>query len=160
MMIQRLLLALLLSFLFIVWCNQPPKEKYESDVGKMQESAQNQDRIPTEPDGNLVIYVSNQSVELSSVDIDIRIDGILAIKNNFERKNRHRWQTFRFRIAEGERTLNIKSQIGHASLEKQITISDKLWKAIGYYYSEARKGGIKVEPTFSFDVRHSPIYFR
>ncbi len=160
MMIQRLLLALLLSFLFIVWCNQPSEEKYESDVGKMQESAKNQDRIPTEPDGNLVIYVSNQSSELSSVDMDIRIDGISAIKNNFESKNRHQWQMFTFQIAEGEHTLTIKSQIGHAILEKQITISDKLWIAIGYYYSEARKGGVKVEPTFSFDVRDGPIHFR
>ena len=57
--------------------------------------------LRTTSDGNFVLYVSDQSFALGQVDITVRIDGKVAVSDEFEVGNEHNWKQYRFRLGRG-----------------------------------------------------------
>ena len=118
-----------------------------------------QDRLTPKADGNFILHVSNQSAAISPVDIEIRIDGRLAVKGEFHYKDGHHWQQYQFQTSAGEHILTATSEKGHANFEERFSIKDKHWAVVNYFGSPGKKMGVKVEPIFTFLIGDEPIYF-
>jgi hypothetical protein len=119
--------------------------------------------LPQNENGNLTLYVSNQSLALTPVDITIHIDGRKAIAGDFdvtgERFPQHNWIKHVFALSPGKHTLTVVSEKGEAALERGFEIEDKHWAVVDYwYYPESHHN-----PTpkhFTFTIQDSPIGFQ
>jgi len=108
---------------------------------------------------NLIVYLSNQSQEKPSVDINLFIDGKLMVDivQDYQLHGRSR---FGFKLKKGKHELKLISQIGETTLEKEFIIAENHWMAISYYFSTGKRGGLVKAPVFAFRFQNEPIYFR
>jgi len=108
--------------------------------------------------GNFTLYVSNQSFEVSKVDIQIKIDGKVVVSDLFDVGNQHNWKGFVFSLAKGTHTLEVRSDQEDVNLTEEFEITEKNWAVVDFwYYPESH-----YEPTerhFSFHISDEPIYF-
>lgn len=104
--------------------------------------------------GNFILYVSNQSFTITSVDITIMIDGKNAVAADFVVGNQHKWIEYTFRLAPGNHKLIATSKKGSAKTEKIFEIHDKHWAVVDFWFSKKDKYG-----HFSFSIQNSPIGF-
>ena len=104
--------------------------------------------------GNFVLYVSNQSFDLSPVDITVCIDGQKAVSSDFLVGTAHNWIAHRFRLSPGTHTIKASSEKGAVQLEKEIEIKDKHWAVINFVYTA--KGAKK---QFFFRIQATPLAF-
>ena len=104
------------------------------------------------------LYVSNQSFDLSQVDIEIRIDDQLAVTGDFLVEGQHTWIPFDFALAPGQHRLEVASEAGGATLEKTFDMDDRKWGVLSFWYYAAGSP----EPTprhFSFQVMdEAPLF--
>ncbi len=121
-----------------------------------------------EQDANFVLLVLNASQKTRSVDIQVRIDGKLAVDEPFSNEVSdplmlsippHR--VFRFRLAPGPHTLAASTTVGKASVDERFELTpdaDKRWALLGYDYWS---GSAPQPPPgqFEFHVQDKPIYF-
>lgn len=117
-------------------------------------------RLMPNPDGNFVLYVSNQSAARALVDIEIRIDGRLAVGGDFDAGDRHHHDVFIFQLEKGEHVIHAGSRKGSATVEKRFTIKNKHWGSISYFFSAGGKRGVRIDPVFTVRIESEPIYFR
>lgn len=116
--------------------------------------------VVNDPDGNVHLYVSNQSFAISPVDIKMFIDGELVVNGSFEVGSQHTIQEFVLKLSPGRHKIVAESSKGHAKLEQTFEVDDKLWAALGYCFNPEAEGGVEPSPPhFVFDVRKEPIYF-
>ena len=128
-------------------------------------TSQGKIEMPMNEEGNFILYVSDQSREISPVDIRIYIDGKLAIDDNFDvtgnRTPQHNWKKFQFQLEKGNHTIKATSQKGDTILEKNFEIIDKHWAVIDYWYYSKVSGGAGPEPKhFIFNIQDKPIGFK
>lgn len=112
------------------------------------------DVLPQTTNGNFVLYVSNQSPDISPVDITIHIDGKKAVSADFTVGNAHGWVKHTFQLASGKHQLVVGTQKGSAQMEKDIEIKDKHWAVIDYWFSKQ-----EMEKKFTFKFQDTPIMF-
>jgi archaellum component FlaG (FlaF/FlaG flagellin family) len=110
--------------------------------------------VAKDPNGNLHLYVSNQSFAISPVDIKVLIDGELVVDGLFEVGSQHSWQTFVLRLSSGRHKIVVESSKGQAKLEQVFEVGDKAWAALTYWFDSKVKEG-----HFVLDVKDKPIYF-
>ena len=111
-----------------------------------------------DPHGNFVLYVSNQSFELPTVDVLVEVDGKRVVDQDFEVGNQHDWKRFVLELSPGRHTLVAKSSRGDALLQRSFVVSGKRWAALDYWYSSGANG--TPEPKhFTFIIRKKPIGF-
>lgn len=122
----------------------------------------NNSEIPEDGNGNFVLYVSNQSYAISSVDIKIYIDDMIAVNKEFDVGSQHNWKSFQFDLSTGEHKISIESKKGDASLEENFEIIDnKYWAVVDYWYYPDNSGGTGPTPkSFSFDIKDEPYLFQ
>jgi len=111
------------------------------------------------PDGNVVLYVSNQSFEIDPVDIVVAIDGEQIIDEEFAVANQHNWKRFVLRLSPGRHTLTARSSTGDATLETSFDVSDRHWAVLDYWYSSEAYGSPPEPRHFEFMIRDEPIGF-
>jgi hypothetical protein len=100
---------------------------------------------------NFILYISNQSLTIDTVDIKVYIDGKLVINEDFDVYGKapgHNWKTFYFRFSKGIHKLKVESKKGGATFKKEFHIKNRHWVVIDY----TNKG-------FIFDISNKPIYF-
>ena len=112
-----------------------------------------------DPDGNVVLYVSNQSFAIDSVDIIVEIDGDEVISEDFEVADQHNWKQFILRLAPGRHTLKARSSRGDAALEKTLVVTDEHWAVLNYWYSTEEYGHPPEPKQFEFLIQDKPIVF-
>jgi hypothetical protein len=107
-----------------------------------------------EPAGtaNVVLYVSNQSFEQSSVDIAIELDGRVAVDGDFAVEDQHNWVEYRLELTPGRHTLSATSDAGGASLTRSFVVRGSTWAVVNYWCCDDR-------PHFTFDVSRTPVAF-
>ena len=105
-------------------------------------------QLATSPTGTFVLYVSDQSFETDHVDITIRIDGKVAVSDQFAVGNEHNWQQCRFQLPLGVHRLTAISQHGHARLASTFRMGRNLNGVVDYWYSPGNPGGQR-KRTFS-----------
>jgi len=111
--------------------------------------------LPQTTNGNFVLYVSNQSSDLSPVDITVEIDGKKSLSADFAVGTGHNWTKHTFQLAPGKHKIVAISQRGSARLEKDIEVKDKHWAVIDYWF--ATRDGKK---HLTFRIQDTPIMFR
>ena len=97
------------------------------------------------------LLVSNQSFDLSQVDIEIRIDDQLAVTGDFLVEGQHTWIPFDFDLAPGPHQLRVASEFGGATLEQEFDMDARKWGVVSFWYYAAGSP----EPTprqFTFQV--------
>lgn len=104
--------------------------------------------------GNFVLYVSNQSFDLSPVDITVAIDGKTAVSGDFAFGNAHKWVKHTFQLAPGKHTLTAATQKGSTRFEQAIEVSDKHWAVLMFWFTKPSG-----EKKFSFKIQATPPAF-
>ena len=104
--------------------------------------------------GNFVLYVSNQSFDLSPVDITVSIDGKKAVSADFVVGTAHSWVAHRFQLTPGVHKITATSEKGAIQLEKEIEITHNHWAAIGFVFSTKND-----RKQFLFRIQATPLSF-
>jgi hypothetical protein len=112
---------------------------------------------------NFLLWVSNQSFDIDPVDIEVRLDGQLAVTGEFLVEGQHSWHEFAFRLAPGNHTLSAASRAGGANVSQMIDTTFPTYGALDFwYYAPGSVEEYGVEPTrpqFSFYLSDEPPQF-
>jgi hypothetical protein len=106
--------------------------------------------VPTTEHPTFTLYVSNQSLDRSTIDIQVYIDNRLAVSGDFAVGSQHSWHEFKFDLGEGTHTIRIESDDTSVTTTANIT---KKFGVANYWY-----GGEEQE-TFSFFEQAEQPYF-
>ncbi len=113
-------------------------------------------QLETRPGGDFVLYVSDQSFALSPVDITVRVDGKVAVSDEFAVGNEHNWRRYRFQIGAGVHRLTAVSDSGRARFVGSVRMRRTLYGVVDYWYSPGNPGG---ERKLTFHHSVAPIAF-
>ncbi len=108
----------------------------------------------TGSDNNFILYVSDQSFDVSPVDVKVYIDDQLMIDEEFEVGNQHNWKKFEYKLSKGQHTLKAVSEKGDAVLEEEFVVLNNRWAALNYWSSETEA------KKFTVNIQSTPIYFQ
>jgi hypothetical protein len=73
-------------------------------------------------DGNLELHVSNQSFDITPVDITITLDGEQLVAQEFDVEGQHNWIRFSFDVKPGAHMLAVTANDGSVSRETDVEI--------------------------------------
>jgi hypothetical protein len=110
-----------------------------------------QQHLPRSDSPTFTLFVSNQSFDLSRIDVEIRIDGQLAVTGDFLVEGQHTWVPFDFDLAAGSHQLRVASEDAGVMLERPFDMDARRWGVLSFWYYEAGSP----EPTpkrFDFQV--------
>ena len=126
--------------------------------GSPSASAQPAQQSILDSHGNVVLYVTNQSIALPRVDIAIEIDGQPVLDQYFSVGFQHNFKRFILRLAPGRHVLTARSVKGKASLKKAFVVTGKHWVAVSYwYYTKAQ--GTPMPRQLNFRIQDQPMRF-
>jgi len=114
---------------------------------------------PTDPEGNLVLYVSNQSFAITPVDITVLLDGKTAVDAEFAVENQHNWVKHVFSVPPGTHRIDVRSEKGDAELHQRFRVTDEHWAVLDFWYYPPQFGR-EMKPQFSFEIQDEPVRFR
>jgi len=141
---KKKMFSLMSMILFMMACSSPTPQGHttkgnrilepppEPDSGALMLSSSRYDDI--DPDGNFLLYVSNQSFAITPVDIIVKIDGKIIVNEMFEVGSQHRWKLFRIKLPKGKHEITASSKKGSATLHKLFTVKGKQWAVVDYWY--------------------------
>ncbi len=104
--------------------------------------------------GNFRLYVSNQSFDRPTVDIEVFIDGVRLARRDFEVRGQHNWIEFGAELTAGEHQLRAVSEDGKAELKKSFNTGAKNWAVLDYWCC-----GEPDDPKFTFSISDKPVAF-
>jgi len=107
-------------------------------------------------DGNFTLYVSNQSPTRSPIDIELRLDGKLALTDRLYKDDDNR-QQYKFQLSQGKHVMTAFSKKGQTKIEQEFFIEDNHWAVVNYYYHRTQRA-VKVYPLFTFCIENKPIF--
>ncbi len=103
---------------------------------------------PTTP--KLTLYLSNQSFDLSQVDMRVEVDDQLAVTGDFLVEGQHTWLPFELDLASGPHTLTVTSADTDATMTQSFVMDDRKWGVVMFWYYEG--GSEPVAPSFSWNL--------
>jgi hypothetical protein len=93
-----------------------------------------------EPRTNLLVRLTNQSADLTDIDVKVYLDGKLVIdRPSLDSGWFHNFYTYGFHVALGEHTLKVVSAKGEATAEKTFQAGTQVAVDVSFWYSERRK---------------------
>ena len=130
-----------------------------ADITKIQRKYEN-------IEGNFILYVSNQSFEITTIDILVKIDDVPVLHkyfkvnsgNLFVGRRGHNWKEFRYQLSPGKHRIYAETQKGKAKIDEIFEIKEKNWAVIDFWYSK-EQGHKYNKPTFTFNIFNRPIMF-
>lgn len=133
------------AILFLTACGGSSHDLPPSSRGALlQESSQ----------GNLTLYVSNQSYEKPEVGIDVWLDDTKYISSTFAVGDQHNYVKYQFQVPPGEHRLT--AEASGTQIAEPIIITDKHWAFVGFWYSPDSDDA----PRLSMLFQDEPLYFR
>lgn len=118
-------------------------------------------------DTNFELIVLNASQHHKPLDIQVHIDGRLAVDEAFSSEAPASspimgippHKRFQFQLTPGSHSLRATSKTAATSREERFDIADKHWALVGYdYWSD---GGTRPAPgQFEFQIQSTPIRFQ
>jgi hypothetical protein len=109
-----------------------------------------QQHLPAPTAPKFTLYVSNQSFDLSQVDIRVSIDNQLAVTGDFLVEGQHTWVPFELDLAPGSHSLSVTSSDTNAAITEEFVMDDRKWGVLMFWYYEG--GAEPVDPSFSWSV--------
>jgi len=73
--------------------------------------------------GNFTLYVNNQSPTRFPIDIELRLDGKLALTDRLHKSDDNR-QQYKFQLSQGKHVMTAFSKKGQAKIEQEFFIED------------------------------------
>jgi hypothetical protein len=126
-----------------------------NDIGSSEAPRQH---LPRPENPTFTLLVSNQSFDLSEVDIEVRFDGQLAVTGDFHVEGQHTWIPFDFDLAPGTHQLSVSSEAGDTTLEQTFEMDARKWGVLDFWYY----GAGSPDPTpkkFTFQTHDEPPVF-
>ena len=80
------------------------------------------------------LYVCNQSLALSPIDIQVEIDGEVVVQEEFEVSHQLNWKTFDLKLSPGKHTINVSSEKGQAQLIEEFMVTSEHGASVEYWY--------------------------
>ncbi len=139
--VDRMLRASLASLLVLVACNSGGSDDPRNVP---------QQHLPSSVTPEFTLLVSNQSFDLSQVDIRVSIDDQLAVTGDFLVEGQHTWIPFDFDLAPGAHTLRVTTADANAELTEEFVMDDRKWGVVMFWYYEG--GAEPVAPSFSWNL--------
>lgn len=136
-----MLRASLVSLLFLVACD---------GGGSDNPRIEPHQHLPTPTTPKFTLLVSNQSFDLSQVDIRVSLDNQLAVSGDFLVEGQHTWVPFELDVAPGTHTLEVTSSDTNATLVQSFEMDDRKWGVVMFWYYEG--GSEPVDPSFSWNL--------
>jgi len=144
-------------------CTQPESKSNRIVNKRITRADTRRLELPQDPNGNFTLYVSNQSFALPWVDIDVYIDGKLAIVGDFPLGDvfpQHCWIPHRFTLAPGKHIIRAVGANGKARVQKEFEIQGKHWAVLDFCLSdEPATGPAPNRPFFFFLQSDKPPMF-
>ncbi|MGQ0790756.1 MAG: hypothetical protein ACT4NJ_00845 [Nitrosopumilaceae archaeon] len=125
-------------------------------ITEEKNSLEPESELETEQLKNFTLAVSNQSFDISPVDISVQIDGKVVIDRDFDVGNQHIYHEFKFPLTKGIHTIHAESIHGKAKLEKEFVVDKEIWGFLSFWYYENEHES----PFFDFIVSESPLGFQ
>ncbi len=114
--------------------------------------------VLTEPNANVILYVSNQSFDEPLTNILVLIDGRTVVQDEFEVKNQHYWKVYSIHLSPGEHSLYAIAANGTAEINRSFKVSGNHWAALSFWRSKNNTDNSKLKG-LTFDIYDSPIGF-
>jgi hypothetical protein len=112
-------------------------------------------------DPNFVLYVSNQSFDIDPVDIEVRIDGNLAVEGDFLVGSQHSWHQFPFALPPGSHGLSAETAAGDVALSDIFEVaSSARYAVLDFWYYPPGSGSEVTPPQFSLYYSDEPPQFQ
>ena len=108
-------------------------------------------------DPNFWLYVSNQSFDIDPVDIEVRLDGQLAVTGDFLVEGQHSWHRFGLRLAPGPHILEARSEVGDVELAE--VVGDHPYAVLDFWYYPPGSSSEPTPPQFSLTFFDQPPQF-
>jgi hypothetical protein len=116
------------------------------------------DAADSEP---LHLYVSNQSFDIDPVRIEVFIDEVAVICQDFDVGDQHNWVLFDMELEPGTHTIRAVGNEGGTELTETFDMDGERWAVIDFwYYSEDEgEGNGEGGQSLTFDIMDEPIGF-
>ncbi|MEX1230464.1 MAG: hypothetical protein WEB58_09495 [Planctomycetaceae bacterium] len=109
-----------------------------------------------DPNGNFMLYVSNQSFEINPVDVRVTIDGELVVSDDFRVGTQHTFVPFTLSLSEERHQVHIWSEKGDAELSKEFELKDHDVGVITFWYYP-KSHYTPTPPKFDFHTQKGPF---
>ena len=107
----------------------PPAENGMSSC-----SAEPTQHMPFVPN-SFSLFVSNQSFELSPVDMYIQVDNQLAVSGDFEVGSQHTWLRFELGLSPGQHRLRVTTHdLADVVLDQPFEMDDRKYGIVSFWY--------------------------
>ena len=104
--------------------------------------------------GTLQLFVSNQSFDDDTVTIEVAVDGVTVVDEDFHVGSQHTWVNFPLVLPAGERTVRARADTG-VVLDETVTVP-----AGDAYYAVLQYWDYEGEPRqFTWDESAEPVGF-
>jgi hypothetical protein len=117
-----------------------------------------QQHLPFVP-SSFSLYVSNQSFDISPVDIRIELDGALAVSGDFAVEGQHTWLLFELGLTPGTHAIRVTTTDANAVLDQTFEMDDRKYGVVMFWYYPSGS----TEPTppqFSLQIQDDQPYFQ
>jgi hypothetical protein len=121
------------------------------------------DKSLASDDGDFTLYVSGTSTVINRVDIQIMIDGKVAVARYFDVRPRMHSRPKRFVLSlpEGDHTIEMRSDQESVHLKESFTVSDRHWARVSFWrFPEDNYGQHPAPKGFSFQIQDEPVIFQ
>lgn len=131
-----------------VAASEQPAPPVLGEPEKLADPPSDGDTVP------LHLYVSNQSVEISPVGIDVWLDGTHVVTGGFEVGGQHNWILFELRVPPGTHALHAEGRGGAIVLDITVPVAGERWGVLDFWYYYGDPG-----PRFIWNLSDTPVVF-
>lgn len=90
--------------------------------------------LPHTQTPTFTLYVSNQSFDRDLVDMQVEIDGRLAVSGKFDVGSQHSWHPFAFGLTPGVHQISVTSKNVSETLSTTVTVEPNHFGVLDYWY--------------------------
>lgn len=107
---------------------------------------------------DLVLVISNQSFEDETVRIDVQVDGVEVVDQDFAVEGQHNWIWFPLAAPSGERTVEVTADTGATeTFTVEVPDDGPIHATVDYwYYPDQGDGQDVVDRAFTFYITEDP----
>ena len=154
---KRIICLLAGLLLLLAGCARNPE--INTSHAPPKDAAPRVQRNLLDPNGNVVLFVSNQSHELDPVDIMIKVDGQQIIAKDFDTGSGDYPKPIILRLSSGRHVLTARSIKGTASLKRAFSVAGKRWILVAYWYATAAMDNPPMPRQLIFRIQDQPMGF-
>lgn len=108
-------------------------------------------------EGNLVFQITNQSPNVDPVDFLISVDGKRLIEKEMEYNAGHHDEMIGVEVTPGKHVILVESKKGRAKQRLSVTVKDRLYVGIAYYYYTKKDFYGPAKRQFKFSTSKRPF---